>query len=135
MATTQVTSGLTALTTPALNTSTTAAATTAFVMDNVTALGSITGAINLDSTANRYFSVTVTGTSTVAITNPPASGVVGTYTLAMTNGGASTITWTNGKWAGGTAPTLTTAGLDILTGFTADGGTTVRWALAMKDSK
>ena len=135
MATTQVTSGLTALTTPALNTSTTAAATTAFVMDNVTAFGSITGAINLDSTANRYFSVTVTGTSTVAITNPPASGVVGTYTLAMTNGGASTITWTNGKWAGGTAPALTTAGLDILTGFTADGGTTVRWALAMKDSK
>ena len=54
-------------------------------------------------------------------------------TIILTNGGAGTITFKAGangggganvKYAGGTAPTLTSSGIDILTFTTFDGGTT-----------
>jgi len=48
----------------------------------------------------------------------------------------STVTWWAGvKWAGGTAPTLTAAGVDILGFYTRDGGATWRGTMMSKDSK
>ena len=53
-------------------------------------------------------------------------------TLFITNGGLATVTWLSGAhggggaavdWAGGSAPTLTNSGLDILTFTTINGGT------------
>ncbi len=114
----------------------TAAGTVWIGQESVVNLGSaLTGTVNIDLSTGSYFYGTLTGTTTFTVTNPPASGVVGSFTLELTNAGAQTITWTNGKWAGGTAATLTTAGVDILTGFTRDAGSTVRYALAEKDSK
>lgn len=49
-----------------------------------------------------------------------------TLVLVQDGTGSRTVTWTNTKWAGGTAPTLSTAAgaVDILSFFSVDGGTT-----------
>ena len=47
-----------------------------------------------------------------------------------------TVTWpASVDWAGGVAPTLTTAGVDILEFITVDGGTTWHGMVASLDSK
>lgn len=90
--------------------------------------------INLNS-AN-YFSRTVTGNITFAVSNIPSSSVVASFILDLTNGGAFTVTWFGGvKWANGTAPTLTAAGRDVLGFFTYDGGTTWTGLVLAKDVK
>jgi hypothetical protein len=67
---------------------------------------------------------TLSGNQTLTFTNPPASGKAGSFTLIVTNGASATLTWpTSVDWAGGTAPTLTASGKDILTFTTIDGGT------------
>ena len=67
---------------------------------------------------------TLSGAQTLTFTNPPASGTAGSFTLIVTNGGSATLTWPGAvDWAGGTAPTLTSSGIDILTFTTIDGGT------------
>ena len=72
----------------------------------------------------------------MSVSNVPASGSSVSFTLDLTNGGAFTITWwTNMKWAGGTAPTLTAAGRDVLGFFTHDGGTTWTGLVLGKDIK
>ena len=66
---------------------------------------------------------TLSGNQTLTFTNPPASGSAGSFTLIVTNGGSATLTWpTSVDWAGGTAPTLTSSGVDVLTFLTVDGG-------------
>jgi len=81
------------------------------------------GAIDL-STGN-YFTYTVSGSTTFTVSNGASSGTVNSFILDLTNGGSATITWISGtKWAGGTAPTLTSSGRDVLGFFTEDGGTT-----------
>ena len=61
---------------------------------------------------------------TLNFINPPGTGKAGTITLLLTNGGSQTVTWDPQiDWAGGTAPTLTAAGIDILTFITQDAGT------------
>jgi hypothetical protein len=43
----------------------------------------------------------------------------------MTNGGSSPISWWAGiKWPGGSPPLFAVAGIDVLTFYTYDGGTT-----------
>ena len=67
--------------------------------------------------------------------NVPASRGV-TVVLHLTNGGAFTQTWpTSVKWPGGTAPTLTAAGTDVLVFVTHDGGATWRGNIFGKDIK
>ena len=79
---------------------------------------------------------TLSGNQTLTFTNPPASGTSGSFTLILTNGGSATLTWpTSVDWAGGTAPTLTSAGIDILTFTTIDGGTVWYGFLAGADMK
>ena len=127
------TSLATSVTSPSLNI--TGVSTFTQINETVVNLGAtLSGTVNINLATGTYFYGTVTGTTTFTVTNPPSSGTLGSFTLELTNGGSQTITWTAGKWAGGAAPTLTTSGVDILTGFTRDAATTVRLALAMKGS-
>jgi hypothetical protein len=87
------------------------------------------------ATAN-YFTKTISGATTLTVSNVPATGTAASFILDLTNGGSATVTWWTGvKWAGGTAPTLTAAGVDILGFYTHDGGTTWRGLVLAKDSK
>jgi len=80
---------------------------------------------NIDLSTGNVFSKTISGATTLTISNVPAALTVGLFLLDLTNGGSATITWWSGvKWAGGTAPTLTASGRDVLGFFTHDGGTT-----------
>ena len=70
------------------------------------------------------FTKTISANTTLTISGTP-SGRAATFSLVLTNGGAYTVTWPSSvKWAGGTAPTLTSSGVDILTFITPNGGTT-----------
>lgn len=93
-------------------------------------------AANIDLATGNYFSKTISGATTLTVSNVPATGTAASFILDLTNGGAGTITWWSGmKWAGGTAPTLTTSGRDVLGFFTHDGGTTWTGLLLGKDVK
>jgi hypothetical protein len=79
--------------------------------------------INL-STGN-YFTRTISGTTTLTVSNTPSSGTAASFILDLTNGGSATVNFfANVKWAGGVAPTLTAAGRDALGFYTYDAGTT-----------
>lgn len=93
---------------------------------------SLTGtAINL--ALGTLFYKTISGSTTLTITNPAAAGKVSSFTLELTNGGSSVLTWFAGvTWPGGTPPSLSTSGVDVLTFFTRDGGTTWRGFLSGK---
>ena len=78
--------------------------------------------MNLNS--GTYFSKTVNSATTFAASGVPAAGNVASFTLELTNGGSNTITWMTGtKWAGGSPPSLTSSGIDVLVFTTRDGGT------------
>ena len=76
----------------------------------------------MDVSTGQVFSMTVASATTVSFTGtiPQSTTVV----LHLTNGGSAVVTFSGVIFAGGTAPTLTAAGTDILTFFTRDGGTT-----------
>lgn len=95
------------------------------------------GANNVDLDTGNFFSKTFTaGAVSITVSNVPAAGVAASFIIEATNAGLATITWPAGtKWAGGTAPTLTSAGVDILGFYTHDGGTTWRGLVLAKDSK
>lgn len=89
---------------------------------------------NVDLTLGNYFSKTITTTTTFTVSNTAAANTANTFILDLTNGGAFTITWwANVKWAGGTAPTLTTTGRDILGFYTYDNGSTWNGLVLAKD--
>lgn len=68
---------------------------------------------------------TVGGNITLTLNPNCLTGFCRTLTLVITNGGAYTITWpASVKWAGGSAPTFTASGVDIVTLITVDAGTT-----------
>ena len=92
------------------------------------------GANAIDLATGNFFSKTISGATTFTVSNVPATGTAATFILDLTNGGSAAITWFAGvKWAGGTAPTLTAAGRDVLGFFTYDGGTTWTGLLMGKD--
>ena len=85
----------------------------------------VMGANAIDLATGNFFSKTISGATTFTVSNVPATGTAATFILDLTNGGSAAITWFAGvKWAGGTAPTLTAAGRDVLGFFTHNGGTT-----------
>lgn len=93
--------------------------------ETVNAIGSTGGGTqDIDLTNGNVVTATVdTSANTFTFSNPPASGKAGSFTLILTNGGSQTVNWPAAvDWAGGTAPTLTTSGVDILTFTTVDGG-------------
>ena len=93
--------------------------------DSVTLSGTTT-TIDLATATN--FVHDLSGNTTYTFSNPAASGNASAFTLKIIQGStARTITWpASVDWAGGTAPTLSTANnaVDIFTFFTLDGGTT-----------
>lgn len=102
----------------------------------VYAHGSITTATTIDLEDGNVHTATIGGNLTLTFSNPIASGDATSFVLELTNGGAYTITWpTSVDWAGGTAPTLTASGLDILVFYTRDGGTTWHGIVSSLDSK
>ena len=91
---------------------------------------------DVDLTLGNVQTYTLSGNQTLTFSNPPASGTAGSFTLIVTNGASATLTWpTSVDWAGGTAPTLTASGIDILTFTTIDGGTIWYGFLAGADMK
>lgn len=89
----------------------------------------------IDVNSGNYFTKTITAATTFTV-NAASSGSVSSFILELTNAGSAAITWFSGvKWAGGTAPALTSAGVDILGFYTHDGGTTWRGMVLAKDSK
>jgi hypothetical protein len=151
--------GTPAAPTASSGTNTTQLATTAFVTAAVgsgsglpTTGGTLTGLVNLytltnkkvvmstsavDLSAGTVFSYTLPSTQTFTFSGTPATSTTSTgFVLELTNGGAFAVTWPGSvKWPSGTAPTLTTAGIDVLVFITLDNGTTWRGAVAIKDSK
>ena len=85
------------------------------------------GASDIDLSAGNYFTKTISGATTLTVSNVAASGSVGAFVLDLTNGGAAAVTFFSGvTWNAATPPTLTAAGVDTLAFFTYDGGTTWR---------
>ena len=87
------------------------------------------GTLTLDIENGNIFEVTLTeNVTTLNINNPPASGKAGSFTLILKQDGTGgyTVTWPAAvKWAGGTAPTLSSGpnDIDIITFLTTDAGT------------
>lgn len=93
-------------------------------------------ASDIDLSAGNWFTKTISATTTLTVSNTPASGTAASFILDLTNGGSQTINWWTGvKWVGGTAPTLTTSGRDSLGFYTYDGGTTWTGLVLGKDIK
>ena len=90
----------------------------------------------IDMNAGTLFSKTITATTTFTVSNVPTSGKVGSFILELTNGGSKTTSfWSGVKWQGGTAPTLTASGTDLLGFYTRDGGTTWRGFMLSRNSQ
>ena len=94
--------------------------------ETVNALGDLGGGTDtIDISAGNVVTATVsTSTQTFTFTNPSANGKACSFTLILTNGGSQTVNWPSSvDWAGGSAPSLTSSGVDILTFTTVDAGT------------
>ena len=90
----------------------------------------------IDLATGNLFTKTISGATTLTVSNVPATGTAVSFILELTNAGSAAITWFSGvKWDGGTAPTLTGSGVDVLGFYSHDGGTTWRGLLLSKDSK
>ena len=87
------------------------------------------GTLTLNLETSNIFTVSLNAAiTTLTISNPPASGSGGSFTLIFTaDGTARAVTWPASiKWAGGTAPVITSASgkVDSFAFFTSDGGAT-----------
>ena len=94
--------------------------------ETVNAIGAIGGGTqDIDLTLGNVVTGTVdTSETTFTFSNPPTTGTAGSFTLILTNGGSQTVNWPAAvDWAGSTAPTLTTSGIDVITFTTIDAGT------------
>ena len=82
-------------------------------------------------------SATVDEACTFTLSGWPSSGTQGKMTLYLTDDGdGNTITWPAAvNWPGGTTPTPTTGGLDIVICLSIDGGTTIHCATGAADSQ
>jgi hypothetical protein len=92
------------------------------------AIGSTGGGTqDIDLSLGNSVSATVdTSANTFTFSNPTASDEQNGFVLYLTNGGSQTVNWpASVDFAGGTAPTLTSAGVDVLVFTTIDAGT--RW--------
>lgn len=86
-------------------------------------VGSVSGTCAIDLSAGLHISATIAGDTTFSFGGVPDEAVV--VVMKITAGGSAAVTWpTSIKWAGGKAPTLTTAGTDIIVMTTSDNGAT-----------
>jgi len=85
---------------------------------------------------NSFSAIISTDAVTFTFVDPTASDECCSFILFLTNGGSQTVNWPGSvDWEGGTAPTLTTSGLDILVFVTIDGGTIWHGIATSLDSK
>jgi len=78
---------------------------------------------DVDCTLGSVQTKSISGTSVLTFSNPPEIGS-GEFTLILTLSGSPDVVWpTSVKWSG-SAPTLTTVGIDVFTFITIDGGAT-----------
>lgn len=104
-------------------------------VEGVTAKGNLTGAQTIDLATGSYFTGTVTGATTITLTSSGSNGGIRGALIKLVNPGAFVITFSpTVKWAGGTAPTFTTAGTDFLN-ILSDDGITFYGSIALKDAK
>lgn len=89
----------------------------------VNAIGVVSGAQALDFSLGSYVAMTISAATTLSVTNIPDNTHVYAITLEITNGG-SNVTWPSGiTWLGtGSAPTLKTSGINMITLITRNGG-------------
>ena len=89
----------------------------------VNVIGTVSTATAIDFTAGNIATAVLTSGGSFTLNNPPSSGIYGKITLILTNAGtASSIFPATVKWAGGSAPTFTTSGIDIVVLETIDAG-------------
>jgi len=93
------------------------------------------GTQDIDLNDGNSVSATVdTSTNTFTFSDPTGSDELCGFTLTLTNGGSQTIVWPGTvDWAGGSAPDLTSSGVDVLVFYTIDGGTIWNGFLAGAD--
>lgn len=89
----------------------------------VNAIGTVSTSTAIDFSAGNVVTAVLASGGSFTITNPPTTGTYGKFKFILTNGGTVTDPWPSSvKFAGGTTPTLTTSGIDILTFETIDAG-------------
>jgi hypothetical protein len=96
------------------------------IAETVNAIGGTGGSTqDIDLTVGNVVSATVdTSENTFTFSNPSATGRSCTFLFLVTNGGSQTVNWpASVDWVGGSAPSLTSSGLDILVFTTVDAGT------------
>ena len=83
------------------------------------------GTQDIDLQLGNVVSATVdTNANTFTFSDPSATGKACSFTLFLTNGGSQDVNWPGAvDWAGGSAPSLTSSGVDVLTFTTLDAGT------------
>jgi hypothetical protein len=95
--------------------------------ETYTAPAITTGVLTINLTLGTVFNVSVGANITSVVISNATAAKSQSFTLAMKgNGTAYTQAWGSIKWAGASAPTLTSTlnKVDLLTFFTNDGGTT-----------
>lgn len=98
--------------------------------------GTRTTATTIDLEQGNIHTITVGASLALTFANPVQSGDAQTFLLEVTNGGAFTLTFPSSvDWEGGVGPSLTAAGVDVLTFYTRDGGTTWHGVVSMVDSR
>jgi len=105
--------------------------------ETVNAIGGTGGGTqDIDLESGNVVTATVdTSTNTFTFSNPPATGKSGSFTLILTNGGSQTVNWPSSvDWSGGSAPSLTSSGVDVLTFTTVDAGT-IWYGFSITDMK
>jgi hypothetical protein len=72
--------------------------------------------VTINLATHTIHTITIAAATTFAFSNVPGAGESQVVYLRITNGGSQAITWPAGatKYAGGTPPTLTTSGVDVL---------------------
>ena len=99
------------------------------------AKGSVTGNQILDASSAAHFSATIAGATTFFFT-VDATTPVNVIMIELTNPGAFSIIWpASVKWPGGSPPTFTVSGVDLLVFISRDGGTIWRGAMIQQDSR
>ena len=95
------------------------------------------GTQDIDLTLGNSVSATVdTSTNTFTFSNPTASDELCSFILFLTNGGSQTVNWPGTvDWEGGTAPTLTASGVDVIAFRTVNAGTLWHGFVISTDSK
>ncbi len=92
-----------------------------------------TGTVTLDLDTGNFFFTEPTGIVTYQFSNVPAGPDAVFIVIEITNGAAfQPVFPSEVQWVGGTTPTFT-SGIDVITGYTRDGGTTWRFSLAMEN--